>query len=37
VVRQEWLGGWKSTIIEAKGRGNGMGGFRGETGKGDNI
>jgi hypothetical protein len=38
VVRQEWVGGWvRETLIEAKGRGNGMGGCGGETWKEDNI
>ena len=36
-VRQEWVGGWGSTLLEANGRGFGRGFCEGETGKGDNI
>ena len=28
VVRQEWVGRQRSTLLEAKGRGNGMGGLQ---------
>lgn len=31
------VGGWGSTLLEAKGKGDGMEGCRGESGKGDNI
>jgi hypothetical protein len=36
-MRLEWVGGWRSTILEANGRGMGPGVHRGETQKGDNI
>ena len=36
-VRQKWVGGWVSTLLQAKGREDGMEGCRGETRKGDNI
>ena len=32
-VRQEWVGEWRCTLLEAKGRGDRMGVCRGETGK----
>ena len=31
------VGGWRSTLSETKGTGDWMGGYGGETGKGDNI
>jgi hypothetical protein len=31
------VSGWRITLIEAKGRADGMGSCGGETGKGDNI
>jgi hypothetical protein len=36
-VRQEWVNRWKSTLIEAKGRGRGWRGCGGITRKGDII
>jgi hypothetical protein len=39
-MRAEWVGEWRSTLIEANGRrerGNGMGVCGGVTGKGDII
>jgi hypothetical protein len=35
-VRQEWVGGWESTLFEAKERGMGWGFIEG-TSKGDTI
>ena len=33
-----WVGGWESTLLEVKGRGDGVGGlWKGGTRKGDNI
>jgi hypothetical protein len=37
MVRQEWVGGWRSTLIETGGGRMGEGGFIRETQKGDNI
>lgn len=37
VVRQEWMGWWGSTLLKAKGRGDGTGVYGGKTGKVDNI
>jgi hypothetical protein len=41
VVREEWVSGWRSTLIEAKGREMGMGNGKGvcgeETRKGNII
>jgi hypothetical protein len=35
VVRQEWVGRWGSTLLEAKESGDGMGGFaEGRLGRG---
>jgi len=31
------VGGWGSTLVEARGRGYGIGSYRRETGKRDNI
>jgi len=36
-VRQEWVVGWESTFVEAKGKGTGWGVCGGETWKRDNI
>jgi hypothetical protein len=36
-MRQEWVGGWRSTLLEAKGRGMGWEVHGGEMGKEDNI
>ena len=36
-VRQELVVGWRSTLLETKWRGDGMGGSEGETWKGENI
>jgi hypothetical protein len=36
--RVRWMGGWESTLLEVKGRGDGVGGlWKGGTRKGDNI
>jgi hypothetical protein len=37
VGRQEFVGGWGSTLIEAEGMGMGMEVFKGEDWKEDNI
>jgi hypothetical protein len=34
LLRQEWVGGWGSTLIEAEGRKEEMGASGGEAGKG---
>ena len=36
-VRLERVGGWRNTLLEAKGRGDGMGACGGETRKRNNI
>jgi hypothetical protein len=36
-ARQEWVGGWRSILLESKGRGDGRGVWGGETKKGDRI
>lgn len=34
VVRQEWVGGWRNSLLEAKGRGDWLGVVEGRPGMG---